>query len=108
VIRFEDLVAEPEATFTALAKFLNLALPAGRISLAVAATKMSVLQQKEAACGFREKPGGMHRFFHQGRPESWRAALTPAQVMAIEMSHADMMRRFGYTPSAHQLAASIT
>ena len=108
VIRYEDLVAEPEATFAALAKFLNLALPAGRISTAVAATAMSVLQQKEEAAGFREKPGGMHRFFHQGGPDSWRATLTPAQVSAIEMNHAEMMHRFGYTPSSHPLTAENT
>jgi aryl sulfotransferase len=107
VTRFEDMVAKPEATFTAMVKFLNLALPAGRISLAVAATTMSVLQQKEAVSGFREKPAGMHRFFHQGRPESWRAALTPAQVAAIEMSHAEVMHRFGYSAEAHQLTTSI-
>lgn len=64
VIRFEDMVADPEATFAAMAKFLDLALPAGRISLAVAATRMAVLQQKEAESGFREKPSGSHRFFH--------------------------------------------
>lgn len=108
VIRFEDMVADPEATFTAIAKFLNLALPAGRISLSVAATRMSVLQQKEAVFGFREKPGGMHRFFHEGRPESWRVALTHAQALAIETSHAEMMHRFGYTFTAHQLTASST
>ena len=107
VVRFEDMVADPEATFTAMAKFLNLALPPGRISLAVNATRMSVLQQKEAAFGFREKPGSMHRFFHEGRPESWRAALTHAQALAIETSHAEMMHRFGYTPGAHRLTDQI-
>jgi len=65
--------------------------------------KCRFLQQKEAAFGFREKPGGMHRFFHQGHPESWRAALTSAQVSAIEMSHAEVMHRFGYTLSAHRI-----
>jgi aryl sulfotransferase len=108
VIRFEDMVADPEATFAAMAKFLNLTLPAERICLAVAATKMSVLQQKEAAFGFREKPGGMHRFFHEGRPESWRAALTPTQVSTIEANHAEMMQKFGYAARAHQLSASST
>ena len=79
-----------------MAKFLDLVLPAGRISLAVAATRMAVLQQKEAESGFREKPSGSHRFFHEGRPESWREVLTHAQVSTIEANHAEVMEGFGY------------
>jgi aryl sulfotransferase len=96
VVRFEDLVAAPHATFTTMVTFLNLRLAESVVSTAIEATHMSVLQRKEAAGGFSEKPPGTHRFFHEGRPTAWQSTLTAAQAASIEKDHGDMMTRFGY------------
>jgi hypothetical protein len=109
VIRFEDLVADPEATCTAMARFLNLALPAGRLSLAC---------RSDENVGSAAKGGGI-RFSR----EAWRHAPVlsrgPSRIVAGgtdtrvgvvyrgEPCRCDAEVRLP-TPRAHQLDASST
>jgi aryl sulfotransferase len=96
VVRYEDMHADPAATFAALARFLDLPHGPERIACAVAAASFMRLQEQERATGFVERPRHAAAFFRDGRVDGWRDALTPAQVARIEQAHGPMMLRLGY------------
>ncbi len=101
-LRYEDLVANPVAAFTALTDFCGLGQSTQDIARAIAATDFARLAAQEAERGFRERPAGMERFFRAGRAGQWRDALSPLQLARIEQDHGVVMRRLGYaldTPS---------
>ena len=96
VVRYEDMHAEPAATFGAVARFLELPCDAERIGSAIAATAFSRLQAQERASGFVEKPRRAAVFFREGRVDGWRHVLTPAQTARIVATHGAVMRQWGY------------
>ncbi len=57
------------------------------------------LQAQERAKGFAEWPSrrGLHNFFRRGEADAWHSELTPEQIQRIQLQHADMMERLGYT-----------
>ncbi len=99
VMRYEDMLADPQQTFAALARHLQL--DAGRRQLAKAIERSSFarLQAQENEKGFRERPPQADRnFFREGRAGQWKETLTPAQVDRIVQDHGEQMQRFGYLP----------
>lgn len=97
VIRYEDLLQDPETAFATAVSFCGLALDAARVRKAVAFSNFNELQRQEELKGFRERsvvaPG---RFFRQGQAGAWRDELTPDLVQQLIQTHGDVMRRFGY------------
>lgn len=83
VMRYEDMIAEPEATFRTLIEFLRLKLDFGRLRRTLRRTSFKALQKQESAGGFRERPKKMDRFFARGQTGAWRKDLTPAQVARL-------------------------
>jgi len=100
VIRYEDMLADPMATFTQAARFLQLPTDPARVEKAVRFSDFKVLSQQEAEKGFKERPGKTERFFRQGKSGGWRDRLTAAQVDRIVADHGAVMRRFGYLDEA--------
>lgn len=100
VIRYEDMLAEPMATFTQAARFLQLPTEPARVKKSVRFSDFKVLSQQEAEKGFRERPGKAERFFRQGKSGGWRDRLTSTQVARIVADHGVVMRRFGYLDEA--------
>jgi hypothetical protein len=96
VIRYEDMLADPLATFTQAAQFLQLPTDPERIQRAIRFSDFKVLAQQEAEKGFRERPGKTEKFFRQGQSGGWRSKLTAEQAQQIMTDHAAVMRRFGY------------
>ncbi|MGB0720802.1 MAG: sulfotransferase domain-containing protein [Gammaproteobacteria bacterium] len=96
VIRYEDMLAEPNPTFTAAARFLQLPHDPARIDKAVRFSDFAELSGQEARDGFRERPRRARRFFRQGRSGAWRDHLSAAQVARIVADHGPVMRRLGY------------
>jgi hypothetical protein len=96
VVRYEDLLANPLATFTRAARFLQLPDDPERIAKAIRFSDFRELARQEAEKGFRERPRHAERFFRQGQSGEGRQRLTPAQVERLTRTHADVMRRFGY------------
>lgn len=45
----------------------------------------------------RERPRHAERFFRQGQSGEGRQRLTPAQIERLTQTHAELMRRFGYS-----------
>jgi hypothetical protein len=94
--RYEHMLADPHATFRAMADFLCLPVSEAAIAMAVEATSFSRLQAQERATGFAESPRHAAAFFREGRADGWRRALTPAQAGRIVAAHGQVMRRLGY------------
>jgi Sulfotransferase domain len=99
VVRYEDMLADPEATFGALARHLLLNPTRRELKKAIAHSSFARLQAQENEKGFRERPPQADRsFFREGRAGQWKDVLTPAQVDRIVRDHGEQMRRFGYLP----------
>lgn len=96
VLRYEDLLEDPRATFTRAARFLRLPDEPSRIEKAIRFSEFRELARQEAEKGFRECPMRTRQFFHRGRAGGWRELLTAVQVERIVSEQGEVMRRFGY------------
>jgi aryl sulfotransferase len=96
LVRYEDMHADPHATFAAVADFLGLPSDRERIAMAVEAAAFPRLQAQERATGFIEKPIQAAAFFREGRVDGWRRALTAEQASRIVAAHGAIMQRCNY------------
>jgi hypothetical protein len=96
VIRYEDMLREPVATFTQAVHFLQLPDTPARIEKAIRFSDFRELARQEQEKGFREKPTKTASFFRQGKSGDWRDKLSPEQIARIVADHGEVMRRFGY------------
>jgi hypothetical protein len=102
VLRYEDMHADPIATFGTAFAALGLPENPQRLERAVAFSQFDTLAAQEAAHGFRERPSQKRRFFRKGKAGDWQHSLSPAQVAQIIADHGPVMRRFGYLDDAGQ------
>ncbi len=98
VMRYEDMLAKPEQTFSGLARHLLLNPSETELQKAIERSSFDRLRENEEKDGFKEKPEHAERFFREGRSEQWKELLTPQQVDAIVSAHGEQMERFGYLP----------
>ena len=96
VMRYEDMMTSPVATFCELAVFLRLKAPRRRIKEAVRTTSFVNLRRLEDQKGFGERSLPQKRFFRQGRVGTWRSELASRQIRKIAEGNEAMMRTFGY------------
>jgi hypothetical protein len=92
VMRYEDMLAEPKATFAGLARHLLIDFTPTQLKSAIKRSSFLRLQAQEKQKGFRERPPAA------GRAGQWRSVLTPGQVDRIVRDHGEQMQRFGYLP----------
>ena len=101
LLRYEDLLAQPEQHFVRLAEFLNLPNEPALIRQAVTNTRFETLRAKEEEeGGFHERPEGCERFFRSGRSGEGREQLSIEQLAKLEQAFSSTLRRFGYEVSA--------
>jgi Sulfotransferase domain len=98
VMRYEDMLAEPQKTFGALARHLLFTPSESELGDAIDRSSFERLREQEEQDGFRERPDVAERFFRDGRAGQWREVLTPAQIQRIVDAHGEQMQRFGYLP----------
>ena len=96
VIRYEDMLENPLATFTRAVQFLQLPDDVDRISKAIRFSDFRELARQESEKGFRERPSHTERFFRQGQTGRGRSQLTPEQIDRLIEVNGEVMRRFGY------------
>lgn len=99
VVRYEDLIADPIAGFTAIAEHMRFGATPAEIGEAAAHSAFDRLARQEAESGFAERPPAIGRFFRTGRAGEWRDRLTREQVDRIVSDHEEQMRRFNYLPT---------
>jgi hypothetical protein len=96
VLRYEDMLEQPQASFSALARHLLLQPTPEQLNEAIARSSFEKLKAQEDLSGFREKPEHAKRFFREGRSGQWREQLSRRQIRRIVKDHAEQMDRFGY------------
>jgi Sulfotransferase domain len=101
LLRYEDLLADPEAAFGRVARFLGPGAPAERLRRAIAFSDFSVLATQERDSGYRAHgTTAQTAFFRAGTSGQWRDVLSSAQTQAIIAAHGEVMRSFGYLANA--------
>lgn len=99
LVRYEDLLADPERGFGRIIRFLSAAdeppEPA-RLRRAIEFSSFATLSDQEVQAGYREASTSGERFFRAGKAGQWRQGLSPAQVASISATHGDIMEKFGY------------
>jgi aryl sulfotransferase len=95
-LRYEDLVAAPEACFGAALAFANRSATPDEIERAVRHADFAELQRQEHERGFGERMSRTGPFFRSGRAGGWRESLTAGQAETIARVHGTVMARLGY------------
>jgi len=102
LMRYEDMLGEPEKTFAGMVDFLQIECERADVANAIHASTFEKLQKMEAESGFREKPDSAKSFFRKGEVGQWETALTKAQVRKVVANHREQMERFGYLPEGYE------
>jgi hypothetical protein len=98
VVRYEDMLDQPRATFGKVTQFLGLKPTPDRLRRAIKNSSFEKLRQQEDKTGFKERAPKAERFFRVGKSGQWKTALTQAQVDRVVSVHQEQMERFNYFP----------
>ena len=102
VVRYEDLLQDTFAAFSAVVRFLQLDLDPSRVSRAVTASAFETLSQQERLSGFVERMPVSGTFFRRGIAGAWRDELPSGLADKVIRDHALVMRQFGYLPASSE------
>ena len=98
VMRYEDMLADPQAAFGGLVKFLGIPATRQKLRLAIKNASFKELRRQEERSGFWEKTQIQKNFFRKGEAGGWREVLSEEQVARVVEKHRAQMARFGYLP----------
>ncbi|MEM6974069.1 MAG: sulfotransferase domain-containing protein [Pseudomonadota bacterium] len=104
VVRYEDMMADADATFRALLRFLEQKIDEDHLAHAIAETSFDSMKKQEAEQGFIERPAHMPAFFARGQVGSWRDALSERDVARLREAFLPMIERW-YPELAEETAA---
>lgn len=97
VMRYEDMLAKPFKTFSALSGFLGLPVEPERVKKAIRFSAFRELRSQEDQTGFVEaRPDGKAKFFRAGTAGGGRSALDKAQIAQLIEAHRETLLEFGY------------
>ncbi len=101
VLRYEDLLADPEKHFGRVIYFLGGDSEPARLRRAVEFSSFATLAAQEQTHGYVAASAvATAPFFRAGRSGEFRTGLTLAQRLRIETDHATVLRQFHYLPPA--------
>jgi hypothetical protein len=98
VMRYEDMLADPQAAFGGLVKFLGIPATRQKLRLAIKNASFKELRRQEERSGFWEKTRVQKHFFRKGEAGGWREVLSDEQVARVIEKNREQMARFGYVP----------
>lgn len=96
LMRYEDMMAHPEATFGKALDFCGVEYTPEDLQRALHFSRFDELKSQEAETGFAEKSPGAESFFRNGQTGDWQNTLASDQVNDIIAVHGAMMKRLGY------------
>lgn len=100
VMRYEDMLENPESVFKKMINFLQIETDDTWLKRAIDLSSFEKLQAMENVAGFSEKPKvNQGNFFRKGTRDQWREALTEQQIINVIKSNHTQMKRFGYIPN---------
>jgi hypothetical protein len=96
VMRYEDMLRDPNTYFGELARHLLFNPDAAQLKQAIELSSFEKLKKQEEAKGFREKPKSAQSFFRDGTSGQWQTVLSEEQIRRVINDHGEQMKRFGY------------
>ncbi|WNO09100.1 sulfotransferase domain-containing protein [Teredinibacter sp. KSP-S5-2] len=96
ILKYEDLVDDPETHFARLASFLGITTTHQELRSAIQNCSLKLLQSQEDEFGFIERPAASQRFFRKGLVGEWQSTLSPQQVAKIVDTQGQTMKKLGY------------
>ncbi|MCL5776663.1 sulfotransferase domain-containing protein [Limibaculum sp. FT325] len=96
VVRYEDMLADPETAFTALLRHIGFRPDPAKVERSIRFSSFEEVSRQETAAPFIERSDNSERFFHTGKADQWKEALAPEIVERIRKDHHDVMAEFGY------------
>lgn len=96
VLRYEDMLADPRASFARLLTHLGMPVDPERLDRAIRFSSFDELSKQEKAEGFVEKSDESERFFAKGQSEQWKTDLPPRLIKKMKHAHRKMMKQYGY------------
>jgi len=99
VMRYEDMLRDPEKYFGGLARHLLFNPDAAQLKQAIELSSFEKLKKQEEVKGFNEKPKKAQRFFREGKSGQWQTVLSEEQIRRVINDHGEQMKRFGYITS---------
>jgi len=95
-MRYEDLLANPRASFCRLARAAGVNFTDDALTKALEHTRFESLQKQEAEKGFREHESQGRQFFRAGRSGTWQGHLSDAMRRQLIAQCGEVMSQFGY------------
>ena len=97
MIRYEDLIHNPNVTFKQVLTYLAIKYNEKSFQKALTQTKFGKMQIKEKKHGFKEKTKSPNaNFFRKGKAGSWQTELPKHFVYKIEEQCHEKMETYGY------------
>lgn len=95
-LRYEDMRADPEATFSRALKAIGAPVDKAQLLRAIDHASFETLSAMEAQNGFSERAAHQDRFFRKGGSGHGKTALPQAVIDKVIKDHGRTMRHFGY------------
>ena len=95
-LRYEDIHADPEGSFTKALEHLGVPVDSGRLDRAIRFSSFDEVRSQEERVGFIERSPQSERFFDSGRAGRWREELPRTVAERLRREHGRVMREFGY------------
>jgi hypothetical protein len=96
VLRYEDLLADPEEAFTKVVRHIGAPVDNTMLQQAIEFSSFDTLSRQEATTGFVERGPKQKQFFRSGRSGGWERILPAAIAQKIRRDHRDVMTEHGY------------
>jgi hypothetical protein len=96
MVRYEDLIAEPEKYFGGVLKAIGIPVEKERLAKAVKFSDFKELSRQESVAGFVEKSKKSEKFFAKGQAGQWKSDLDPELVSRVRRQHKRVMKKYGY------------
>lgn len=96
VLRYEDMLADPQKTFERVLEAVGVPADAARVARAVAASSFAEARRQEDSSGFNEKAPHSEKFFRSGKSGEGERLLADDVVANIRGEHREIMTEFGY------------
>lgn len=98
VIRYEDLLDDPETHFASALAHIGVPLDEDRLKRAIEHASFKEVKKQETTHGFIEKSATAESFFTSGKAGSWKTDLAPELAEQVIKDHRATMKRYGYLP----------
>ena len=96
VLRYEDMLQQPETEFAKLIEHVGATMSAERLQTSIQHSSFDQLKQQERQQGFIERAPKDKSFFTKGQAGVWRDELDPVLVKRIKQANKRLMKQYGY------------